>query len=138
VQEWMANMTGTGNFTIKPQMVTDNSPQDLNPEKGNITALYSITAPETPGSYTLTFYAEGTTIQVTAAVGNQTSVATTSVNMTGTMPSENSTTTSTFTPVITSSSSSGPSVLYYSGELAVIVVGFGALVILAGRRYSRS
>jgi len=136
LQEWMANMTGTGNFTIKPQMVADNSPQDLNRQTGNITALYTITAPEKPGSYTMTLYAEGTTVQVSVAVGNQTGISTTSVNMTATMSSSNSSTISPPPPVVTSSS--GPSVLSYSAELAVIVVGFSLVVILAVRRYPRS
>jgi hypothetical protein len=138
VQEWMANMTDTGNFTIKPQMVTDNSPQDLNPGKGNITAMYTITAPQSPGSFTLTFYAEGTTVQVSVDVGSQSATTTSSVNGTATMPTGNSTTTTAVIATSTSSSSAGPSVTYYSVELAVIVIGFGLLVILAVRRYPRS
>ena len=52
MQEWLTNTTHTGKFTFQPQAVQDGSPQDHDSATGNITGIYTVTAPMTPGSYT--------------------------------------------------------------------------------------
>ena len=99
-QEWMSNDTDTGKFTFSPQMVQDGTPQDLHPATGNITGIYTITAPATAGTYTLTIYVQGTLVTVSAFVGSGGSTT----NTTGTGPSSSTTTT---TPTGTTTKSSG-------------------------------
>jgi hypothetical protein len=58
----MSNESDNSNFVFSPQIVNDNSPQDLNKIAGNITALYTITAPQQGGYYRITLFAQGTFI----------------------------------------------------------------------------
>ena len=60
LQQWQSNQTDNAKFTFSPTSFTANSPYNLSTLPGNITALYKITAPTTPGDYVLTLYSQGT------------------------------------------------------------------------------
>jgi hypothetical protein len=60
LQLWESNQTDNAKFTFSPTSVIALSPYNLSPQQGNITALYKITAPTTPGDYVLTLYSQGT------------------------------------------------------------------------------
>jgi len=60
LQLWELNQTDNAKFTFSPTSFTANSPYNLSTLPGNITALYKITAPTTPGDYVLTLYSQGT------------------------------------------------------------------------------
>ncbi len=60
LQLWESNQTDNAKFTFSPTNVTANSAYNLSSQTGNITALYNITAPTTPGEYALTLYSQGT------------------------------------------------------------------------------
>ena len=70
VQEWMSNQSDNAKFIFSPQIVYDNSPQDLSEKTGTITALYTITAPLTlqSGVYGVTLFAQGTYLSIWAYV----------------------------------------------------------------------
>ena len=98
LQLWESNQTANANFTFSPTSLTANSPYNLSTQPGNITALYKITAPTTPGEYVLTLYAQGTLLMgvVLQVVSTITSTATsiqimtppaTTVTQTATTPS---------------------------------------------------
>ena len=93
VQDWMANENDTGKFTIAPQSVQDGSAEDLAPATGNITVIYRISAPTTPGSYLLTLYVQGTWLTVAASVGSPSGTTTTSTSSGGSTTHSTSTTT---------------------------------------------
>ena len=83
LQMWESNQTDNAQFTFNPAEVTATSPQNLSPISGNITALYKITAPTTPGDYVLTLYSQGTrlmgiAIQVVSTTTSITSTTTSS------------------------------------------------------------
>jgi len=60
LQLWESNQTDNAKFTFSPTNVIALSPYNLSQQQGNITALYKITAPTTPGHYVLTLYSQGT------------------------------------------------------------------------------
>ena len=152
IQQWLTNITDNAKFTFSPQSVSDSSPQNLKHQTGNITAIYTITAPATAGNYMLGLYAQGTTVNFMVQVGspssNTTSTTGSSATSTGgstTSQSQTSNGTTSQSSTQTSSGSgttttkaSGPSVLYYSSELAVLVVGFSLFVVSALWRYGKS
>jgi hypothetical protein len=79
LQLWESNQTANANFTFSPTSVTAGSAQDLSEQPGNITALYKITSPTTPGEYVLTLYSQGTllmgvVIQVVSTITSTTSI----------------------------------------------------------------
>jgi hypothetical protein len=146
VQQWLSNMTDNAKFTFKPQSVTDTSSLNLKHQKGNITAMYTITAPSSPGIYTVTLYAQGTMVGFSVQVtGSQTTTSTTgssSTSQTFTNTTSNSQTSSssssTSTTTTTKATKAAPDVTYYSSELALIVVGFSFFVVVALWRYRQS
>ncbi len=79
-QLWMSNQTDNAKFKFNPATVTDNSAQDLNKTAGNITAIYSITAPSAAGIYTLTLYGQGQLLQPIALQVKAASTTTTTYN----------------------------------------------------------
>ena len=62
VQEWTSTLKDNKKFSFNPQIVNDNSPQDLSQKTGTVTALYTITAPATlqSGLYEIVLSAQGT------------------------------------------------------------------------------
>ena len=96
LQLWESNQTDNAKFTISPTEVATTSSANLNKTAGSITALYKITAPSTPGTYTLTLYGQGTLLQPLALqVTGGTTSSTTSTTTTTTTPTTTSTTTTT-------------------------------------------
>ena len=116
-QLWMSTAGDNAKFKIDPPGATDNSDVDLNKTAGNITAIYSVTAPAAPGVYNLILYAQGTlvspfTIEVFGENSTTPTTSTTTTAFTLTASSiaaSNYTTTSTSTVPTTSSSSSSTS-----------------------------
>jgi hypothetical protein len=164
VQQWIMNMSDTAKFTISPQNVSLKSPLNITHIKVNstISAFYKITAPTQAGTYHLAFYAEGTTNGISVIVtGSTTTTTTTGSSQTGTSTSSSGTQTSsqsqtsstqtqssssqtssssatTTTQTTTKSTKPVPDVTYYSGELALIVIGFSIFVAVALMRYRKS
>lgn len=162
IQQWMSNMTDTGKFTFNPKNVSATSSLNLMKKTtGAISAFYKITAPPNGGSYILTIFMQGFNSQITVQVtGPQASSSTTSSSSTSSSSSSSSSSftstssasstsssttsqntessTSTSKTSTTTASASGPDVLYYSSELAVIAVGFSLFVVAALWRYRKS
>lgn len=69
VMGWMPDMTDNAVFTFDPEEVRDDSPDDQAPRDGSITALFKVTAPNEPGSYTLTLSVQGPIVSVLVRVG---------------------------------------------------------------------
>jgi len=156
VQQWLSNMSDNAKFTFKPQSVTDTSPQNLQHVKGNITAIYTITAPSSGGSYMLDLYAQGTTVGFSVqATGGSSTTTSTGSSSTGSSSTGSSTSTtnstsssqtstssnsgsSTTTTTTTKTTKAGPDVTYYSSELALIVVGFSLVLLVVTWRYRKS
>ncbi|MGA2664737.1 MAG: hypothetical protein ABSF83_07320 [Nitrososphaerales archaeon] len=111
LQQWFSNQTDNAKFTFSPTSVTDGSAQDRSPTAGNITALYKITVPSTPGMYTLTLYAQGSEMQpiLIQVAATSTSTSTTTSSPTTTSSSTHSTTSSTTTSTSTTASSTSSS-----------------------------
>ena len=70
---WIPNSADNAKFTFNPNVVVDNSPQDQDPTPNVIAALFTITAPNETGTYSIEVsYAGGVsdiTIQVMPASG---------------------------------------------------------------------
>ena len=105
MQEWMSNQTDNARFTFSPASVLANSTQNLSKANGTISALYKITAPEQGGSYTLTAFLQGSSMQVSIDVGGA-STSSSSASTTSTSSSSSSTTLSTSSSTTTQSTSS--------------------------------
>ena len=159
VQQWLMNATDTAKFTIIPQNVSLKSSLNISPIKVNstITALYKITVPKTGGNYLLSFYAEGTTNEVSVQVkgsttttttgssgtntstgSTQTGSSTTNTSTGSTGSTNSSTTTTTKTSTSTKATKAVPDVTYYSSELALVVIGFSIFLAVALLRYRKS
>jgi hypothetical protein len=67
-QLWMSTQADNAKFNITPEGVTDNSANDLNQTAGNITAIYTATAPATAGTYLITLYAQGVLVSPVTVV----------------------------------------------------------------------
>jgi hypothetical protein len=82
LQLWESNQTDNAKFTFSPTSVTALSQYNLSPQQGNITALYTITAPTTPGGYVLTLYSQGTLLNEISIQVVSTITSTTTSNQT--------------------------------------------------------
>ncbi len=82
LQLWESNQTDNAKFTFSPTSVIALSPYNLSQQTGNITALYDITAPTTPGDYVLTIYSQGTLLNVISIQVVSTITSTTTSNYT--------------------------------------------------------
>ena len=81
---WKPDVADNAKFTFDPQEVKDNSPNDRNPAAGSMTALFTVTAPKEPGSYSIRLSTQGPpTLSFWVDVGSVT-VTTQSVSATTT------------------------------------------------------
>ncbi len=82
LQLWESNQSDNAKFTFSPTSVIALSPYNLSGVTGNITALYKITAPTTPGDYVLTIYSQGNLLMGIAIQVVSTITSTTTSNWT--------------------------------------------------------
>jgi hypothetical protein len=108
LQQWESNETDNAKFNVSPTQVTDGSAQDRSTTVGNITALYKMTAPATPGIYVLTLYAQGTLMQpiIVQVSGSTTTTSSTTSSTSTTTTSSSTHSSSTSTTSTTSATSS--------------------------------
>jgi hypothetical protein len=153
IQQWMSNVTDNKKFTFNPQTVSANSTQNLSKVKGEIMAIYAITAPPQGGNYILTIFAQGVNLQIgvqvsgppgtlstsTSSISNSTTTTTTSSPGSQTSPSQTSSFSSTTSATTTTKVTRAvPDVIYYSSELALIVGGFSLFLVVTFWRYRKS
>ena len=154
LQQWMPTMGDNAKFVFEPQSVNDTSPLNLLHQKGNITAMYTVTVPSSPGLYSLQLYAQGTIVgfpvQVTGPTSTTTSSSTSttssttppSTTTTTTLPpvtvTTQATTTVTVTAKTTSTNTSGLSPELTYGAVIVVVAALVAVGLLTLRRRART
>jgi hypothetical protein len=122
---------------FRPFRLTDASPYDFNfPSETQCEIGFAVGLFSQPGNHLvsdMSTYVLSITNQTYSGSGSSTTASETSTTTTSGTETTSTGSSTTSTP----SSPSGPSVLYYSVELAVIVVGFSLLVVLAMWRTGR-
>jgi len=120
LQQWMPTMGDNAKFVFEPQSVNDTSPLNLLHQKGNITAMYTVTVPSSPGLYSLQLYAQGTIVGFPVQVTGPTSTTTSSSTST-TSSSSTSTTSSTTPPSTTTTTTLPPATVTTQATTTVTV-----------------
>ena len=151
VQQWVSTMGDNAKFVFKPQSVNDTSPLNLLHQKGNITGIYTVTVPSSPGLYSVQLYAQGQVVgfpvQVTGSTSTTSSSSTSTTSSTTPPPTTTTTTTLppatvttqvtttvTMTATATSTNTSGLSPELTYGAVIVVAAALVAAGLLALRR----